>query len=45
MNELLILASDIDEIFLNANNNLLEYYSRYGFKKFAGLTMVKKRFS
>jgi N-acetylglutamate synthase-like GNAT family acetyltransferase len=39
---LLDLAADVDEIFLNANDSLSEYYERYGFEKFNGLTMVKK---
>lgn len=42
MNELLKLANNIDEIFLNADYNLFDYYSKYGFEKFTGLTMVKR---
>lgn len=39
---LLDLAADVDEIFLNANDSLLEYYSQYGFEKFNGLTMLRQ---
>lgn len=42
MNELLKLAINIDEIFLNTNHTLFNYYSKYGFEKFTGLTMIKK---
>jgi predicted GNAT family N-acyltransferase len=42
MNELLKLASNIDVIFLNASPTLFDYYSKYGFEKYTGLTMIKK---
>ena len=42
MHELLQLAENIEELFLNANHELLEYYSKYGFVKFTGLTMVRR---
>ncbi len=40
--ELLRLGENIEEIFLNANPILLDYYSKYGFVKFTGLTMVRR---
>lgn len=40
--ELLELGKDLEEIFLNANYNALDYYTKFGFVKFNGLTMIRK---
>ena len=42
MNELLTLSENIDEIFLNAGHELYNFYQKYGFEKFTGLTMIKR---
>lgn len=45
MHELLKLSENIDEVFLNAGHNLHDYYSKFGFENFTGLTMIRKRSS
>lgn len=37
--ELIKLAENIDVLFLNADPEMESFYSRYGFRKFGGLTM------
>ena len=39
---LLEQLNGIDSVFLNTSDDLVEFYKKFGFQEFSGLTMIKK---